>query len=251
MAFAALSTRFAAYYSRHGLRSTVQRVCLALSRGLFSNRQVLFCCDLTHVLTPEARPSLMKVEQKNSYDELNPQDLIDMVVFWNPRLAQQRIEERFCQGAVLWLIRSDERLAGYGWTLRGRTVEPYYFPLSQDEVHLFDFHVFSQYRGRGVNPLLVGHILRSLAADGLRQAFIEAADWNKAQLSSLRKTPFRRIGSAHKWSLFQQTFVWWTAREPTRQTNTDRGRTRVAEASGDGVGNAKSPSMQSPLIPPF
>jgi ribosomal protein S18 acetylase RimI-like enzyme len=209
MALAALSTRFATYYSRHGLRSTAHRLGLELRRGLFSNHQVLFCCDLTHVLPPEARPSLVKVERKKSYAELNPLDLHEMIAFWNPKLAQQRIEERFCQGAVLWLIKSEERLAGYGWTLRGGTVESHYFPLSQDDVHFFDFHVFPQYRGRGINPLLVNHILRSLAADGRRRAFIEAAEWNQRQLSSLGRTPFRCFGRAMKWTVLHHTLVWW------------------------------------------
>ena len=76
-------------------------------------------------------------------------------------------------------------------------------------MHLFDFHVFPQYRGQGVNPLLVSYILRSLAAEGQGRAFIEAAEWNQAQLASLRRTPFRRLGSARKFTLFWYTMVCW------------------------------------------
>jgi len=89
-----------------------------------------------------------------------------MTSFWNPKLAHQSMKERFGLGASLWLIKSRDKLAGYGWTLRGGTVEPHYFPLGQDDVHLFDFHVFPHYRGQGMNPFLVIHILRSLAAEG-------------------------------------------------------------------------------------
>ncbi len=34
------------------------------------------------------------------------------------------------KGALLWLIKSEDGLAGYGWTLQGRTIEPHYFPLA-------------------------------------------------------------------------------------------------------------------------
>ena len=77
-------------------------------------------------------------------------------------------------------------------------------------MHLFDFHVFPQYRGRGINPFLVTHILESLARVGAGRAFIEAAEWNKAQLSSLTKTPFRRLGMARKLTIFRRTIVLWS-----------------------------------------
>ena len=77
-----------------------------------------------------------------------------MTSFWNPKLAHRNIKERFDKGASLWLIKFEDRLAGYGWTLQGRTIEPHYFPLGQDDVHLFDFHVFPKYRGRGLTLFL-------------------------------------------------------------------------------------------------
>jgi ribosomal protein S18 acetylase RimI-like enzyme len=210
MRIAALSARLVAYYSRHGLRSTTQRAGLALKRALFSNRQVVFYCDLAaQVSSPETPPSFVKVERKRTYSSLSPQDLHKMIDFWNPKLASRKIVERFERGADLWLIKSKDSLAGYGWTLKGRTVESHYFPLGQNDVHLFDFHVFPEYRGRGMNPFLVSHILRNLAADGPGRAFIEAAEWNQAQLSSLGRTPFRRVGCARKWSIFGRTVVWW------------------------------------------
>jgi len=149
------------------------------------------------------------VELKRSYAQLDPQDLERITSFWHPKLAHRNMKGRFGKGALLWLIKSEDSLAGYGWTLQGHTVEPHYFPLGEGDVHLFDFHVLPQYRGRGVNPFLVSHILRSLAADGAGRAFIEAAEWNKAQLSSLTKTPFRRLGCARKSMIFRHTIVCW------------------------------------------
>ena len=138
-----------------------------------------------------------------------------MTSVWNPKLVQQNMKERFDLGASLWLIKSEGKLAGYGWTLSGSTVEPHYFPLGQDDIHLFDFHVFPQYRGRGINPLLVAHILSSLATEGMGRAFIETAEWNQSQLSSLlRKTPFRRLGVAKKWNIFDHIIVSWARTKP-------------------------------------
>ncbi len=203
-------SRFAEYYRRHGFWPTIRRVGLAVKRSLFSNRSVLFYCDLAKLTSPPAGlPSFLKVERKKSAAEISPEDLLEMASFWNPKLAQRNMKERFGKGASLWLIRSYDQLAGYGWTLRGGTIEPHYFPLGQNDVHLFDFHVFPQYRGRGMNPFLVAHILRSLATEAAGRAFIEAAEWNQAQLSSLTKTPFRLLGMARKLTIFGRTIVCW------------------------------------------
>jgi len=224
-------SRLAAYYARNGFWETARRAGLALKRGLFSNRMVLFYCDLSgQTSLPEDSPSAPKVERKRSLAELSPQDLQEMTSFWNPKLALRNIQERFGRGASLWLIKSEDRLAGFGWTLQGRTIAPHYFPLGPDDVHFFDFHVFPQYRGRGMNPFLVNHMLRSLAADGGGRAFIEAAEWNQPQLASLKKTPFRHLGWARKFRIIHRTIVCWADNgpvgEPDRASRPGRGSER-------------------------
>jgi len=210
-------SRLGTYYTRHGFVETIRRAALAAKRALFSGRTVLFYCDLATQAAPPAEfPSFLKVECKKRIAELSPRDLQQIIRIWNPKLAERNIKQRFDLGASLWLIKSREKLAGYGWTLQGRTVEPHFFPLGQDDVHLFDFHVFPQYRGQGMNPLLVTYILHSLAVDGAGHAFIEAAEWNQPQLSSLTRTSFLRLGLAGKLTVLGYTIVLW-ARNRTVQ----------------------------------
>jgi ribosomal protein S18 acetylase RimI-like enzyme len=205
-----LFSRLAAYYTRHGLWATIRRAGLAIRRALFSNRMILFYCDLHRQTSPPADlPSFLKVERKTSAAELSPEDLQAMTSFWNPKLTRRHMKGRFGKGASLWLIKSEGELAGYGWTLLGHTIEPHYFPPGGDDVHLFDFHVFPGYRGRSMNPFLVTHILRNLATEGAGRALIEVAEWNQVQLSSLSKTPFRRLGWARKLTVFGRTLVCW------------------------------------------
>jgi ribosomal protein S18 acetylase RimI-like enzyme len=218
-------SRLTAYYTRHGFGATIRRAGLSLKRALFSSRMVVLYCDLANQTTaPVNIPSSLKVERLRNYAELNPQDLKEMTSFWNPKQAHRNIRERFEQGASLWLIKSGDKLAGYGWTLQGRTVEPYYFPLAPDDVHLFDFHVFPQYRGQGINPFLVTHILGGITVESGGRAFIEAAEWNEAQLSSLRKTQFRRMGCAWKSRVFHRTIVCWPRTGNTRHLQKDTER---------------------------
>lgn len=203
-------SRFLEYYRRHGVIATLERVKAAGKRSLAAGRMVVFYCDLVgKELEPVDSLRNLEVKRLVSLEELGQEDLQAMISFWNPELANRNIRERFEKGASLWVVRSDDRLAGYGWTLQGNTMEPYYFPLAPDDVHLFDFHVFSDFRGHGINPCLVGFILDRLRAGHSSRAFIEAAEWNAAQLSSLRKTPFRRLGLVRSFTCFGHTFVSW------------------------------------------
>ena len=237
-------SRFTAYFKRNGLRATVRRIGLAARRALFSSRMVLFYCDLSALSSPPTDlPSSLKVERHTNQTDLSPQDLQQITSFWNPQLAERNIKERLELGASLWLIKFEGNLAGYGWTLQGHTVKPHYFRLAPGDVHLFDFHVFPQYRGQGVNPLLVSYILRSLAAEGQGRAFIEAAEWNQAQLASLRRTPFRRLGLARKFTLFRYTMVCWDENKTVEQEQkADLKNASVATTRGK---EAKIPDLRA------
>ncbi|MGB7601987.1 MAG: hypothetical protein WBM24_16890 [Candidatus Sulfotelmatobacter sp.] len=206
-------SRLTAYYKRHGFGATLRRFSVAASRTLFAGRSVLFYCDLSALGPAAQMPSGLKVERHRTQADLNPQDLQEITSFWNPDLARRNLNERFGLGASLWLIRLEGKLAGYGWTLQGCTVEPHYFPLGENDIQFLDFHVFPKYRGRALDWFLMTYILHQLASDGRARAFGEAAEWNKASISSFKMTPFRRLGYARKVTIFGYTSVWWRAQK--------------------------------------
>jgi hypothetical protein len=219
MGISSAITRLAGYHKRHGFSATVRRLSLQARRALFSGRMVLFYCDMSVPGSSAADlPSSLKVERHRDQADLSPEHLRQITSFWNPRLAKRNIEERFERRASLWLIKSDGALVGYGWTLQGQTIEPHFFPLGPNDVHLFDFQVFPQYRGCGMNPLLVRYILRELAEECRGRAFIESAEWNHAQLASLGKTPFHRMGWARKFTILGRTTVFWKENQAIEQS---------------------------------
>jgi len=213
-----LVSRLTEYYKRHGFAATLRRAGLGARRMLFDGRMVVFYCDLYEGRLPQVIVSkALRVERIQALTELSPEDLQAMTSFWNPKLASGNIRERFEKGATLWMVECEGQLAGYGWTMQGQTIAPYYFPLGPDDVHLFDFHVLPSYRGRGINPCLVGQILDHLETNGAGRAFIEAAEWNNAQLSSLRKTQFRCLGLARSFTILGHTFVSWMRNDDVTQ----------------------------------
>jgi len=202
------------FYKRNGMRATFRRMGLAVKRALFTSRMVLFYCDLAALRSQTAvLPNSLKVERRRSRADLSTADFKQIVSAWNPKLAERNLMERFALGASLWLIKYDDGLAGYGWTLQGRTVEPHYFPLGERDVQFLDFHVFAKYRGRAMDWFLMTYILHELAVDGCSRAFGEAAEWNAASLSSFALAAFRQLGWARKFRLPGRTLVLWTRDE--------------------------------------
>jgi GNAT superfamily N-acetyltransferase len=161
-------------------------------------------------------PDHLAVARVTSEEEIDREDWQKIANFWNPVLSRRNFSERFGEGATVWLIRSEGKLAGYGWTLAGRPIKPHFVPFGSNDVHLFDFLVFPEYRGKGINPLLVTYILDQLAADSKTRAYIEVAEWNHSQLTSLSKTGFQLLGVARKVTLFGRTYVeWGRVQEPS------------------------------------
>lgn len=209
------ASRVSSYVRRNGARSAMKRVRIGVRRASYAGKMVVFCCDLQQELPPATHAEPLTVECVHTLAELGSDRFRTMTAFWNPKLADRNIRERFSRGASLWLAMAGDDLAGYGWTLQGATIEPYYFPLSQNDVHLFDFQVFPAFRGRGINPFLVTSILVALEREGHTRAFIEAAAWNDAQLASLRKTPFQLLGTVRSLTIAGHPLIRWSGNNRT------------------------------------
>lgn len=190
----------------------MRRTGLFARRRFSSHRFVLYYCDLSKnrsVSRVRNWPSHLTVARVTSQEEIREKDWHKIASYWNPKLSQRNFARRFEKRATAWLVWSHGELAGYGWTLTGCSIEPYFFPLGPSDAHLFDFLVFPEHRGKGINPVFVTYILDQLAAECCTRAFIEAAEWNNTQQASLAKTDFQLLGAARKLSFFGRKFVEW------------------------------------------
>ncbi len=215
MNISAFFMRLVEYQRRHGFRATVRRAGIAARRAVLAGDMVVFYCDLDpDKCRPVKITTGFSIERLESLTDLGSADFEQVTAFWNPKLARANIRERFEKGAVLWLVKSGESVAGYGWTMRGGSIEPYYFPLGADDVQFFDFYVAAKFRGRALHWLLTGYILHVLATEGAARAFADTGEWNEAQLASFRMTKFRLLGRVRTLRVFGQLLNRWKVNEP-------------------------------------
>jgi ribosomal protein S18 acetylase RimI-like enzyme len=206
-----LSERFIGFYRRNGLIKTVVRIWLSLKRTVWEGEIVLFYSELKDIPDIENNYlNSLEIERIRREEDIPEPALRRLLQHWNEAIMRRHIRERFIKGAVLWLAKFGKDYCGFGWSINGSTIEPYFFPLNDCDAHLFDFYVFSEYRGSGFNPILVNHILLLLKQEGLERAFIETRAWNKEKMHSLRKTYFHKLGEVRKVVIFGKPIVFWS-----------------------------------------
>jgi len=206
-----LVERSIGFYRKNGLQKTFSRGWLSLRRMVWQSEMVLFYTllgELSDIKNDQLYS--FKIERIKREEDIPDLAFRRLLNHWNETIMRRHIKERFGKGAVLWLAKLGKNYAGFGWSIIGTPIEPYFFPLTDTDIHFFNFHIFPEYRGRGINPLLVNHMLLLLKQEGLERAFIETHAWNKAEIRSIEKTYFHKLGEVRKVTIFGKPIVYWS-----------------------------------------
>jgi len=200
--------RIIKYYKINGFRKTVGRVPTVFLRSTLLNKYYLYCHDLNNIVETNENFSY-EVAVKRFVDEINDLENKSLVKNGNRELCEFKLSTRFDKGAYVWFLKSGGEVLGFIWSIRKKPVSPYFFPLSNHDVHLFDNEIFLDYRGKGLNSILVSHVLNGLRESGFQSAYIETAIWNTQEQKSLSKMKFEIIGLARKIALWNRVYVIW------------------------------------------
>ncbi len=122
------------------------------------------------------------------------------------------LKKHLTDDAQLWLIKKDEVLAGYHFTMMGeKGPSPTFpfFPRTGREPVLFAGEVFPGFRGRSIGPTLIKHTLSQLGRDGATHAYCGTFTWNTPSIRCLQKTDFYLLGRARHFKLFGRHVVVW------------------------------------------
>ncbi len=206
-----LLTRLIRYYRRNGVTRTIWEVLKKIKKALFTKPEILYFVDLvTRQRKAHTLPDNFTIQCFRSEEEISSQDLNILFEHIGEKIVRYDVKERFGKGALLWLMKVDGTLAGYIWSISGRTIRPHYFPLTDKDVSLFDNYIFEECRGQGINPQLINYVLDELQSEGLIRVFIETNKTNSSEIRSLAKTDFKIFGVARKYHAGKRRFVIWS-----------------------------------------
>jgi GNAT superfamily N-acetyltransferase len=199
MAIRALYLRTVKYLQRHGLKSSVKRLWREARNKFRYNRDILFHRDmLLGGFESHPMPENCRVE-KFDKDTGMPERLSKRIgQEYSEELLQEYVHNRFETGACLWCLMNDTEDMSYLWTLKGRAMKPYYFPLTQRDLYVFDGFTFPAFRGKGLNCVVLDFVLKHFRDEGFLRAYLETHEWNSAVIKMVPKNGFVRLGLARK-----------------------------------------------------
>ena len=151
-------TRFINYYKKQGLSRTLRRI-LEQPRRLAKGHMFLIYAELNEVDDAVLNlPQNVIIECKSSYNEILQPDMQKLLDHWRKVNITDRIKQRFEKDALLWIIKSNGDIAGYGWSIRKTIASAFPMPITPHDAIAFDMEIFDEYRGRGFYGLLVNYI---------------------------------------------------------------------------------------------
>lgn len=205
--------RFSRYFRKYGLKQSIKRMIEKSYQNIFKKNDFVFYQDLTLVNVQDTQnPQNIIIESITRENEIEKEDLNSLIEHIGEEIILTELKERFAKLAVLWMIKVDGKLAGYVWTIRKSTYKcpcPYYFPLCDNDVFLFDGSVLPQYRGRNLYPLLLKNVLCGVKRLGFIRAICDAHEWNGSVQKSFSKAGLKKIGVVRKYRFWRHDFLLW------------------------------------------
>jgi GNAT superfamily N-acetyltransferase len=199
MSIKKLLLRAGKYLQQHGLKPSIRRLWREIINQLIYNRDVLYWRDLLQgEFDGYIMPENFRVDRFDMRSEI-PNRLIQSIAeHYSEKLLESQIRKAFEKGASLWCLRNDTEDIGYTWSLPAQAMKPYFFPLMERDVYFFDVFIFPSHRGRGLNSVLMNHLLKHYKSKGFYRAYLETCEWNVPEMKSLAKNGFVRIGLARR-----------------------------------------------------
>ena len=204
-------TRFKNYYQKRGFLRTLLRFFEQPYRIIFKSKRILFYAEMNEVNDSVlALPPNIIIECKKAYNEAVQPDMQKMINYWDKENETDKVRERFEKGSFLWIVKLNGDIAGFVWSIKGKTVSPWYLPLTPHDTYIFDAVTFEEYRGRGFYPFLMNYVLGQLKMYGASRAVWEVYDWNKPSILGLKKTYCCKFGEARKFRVFGRNVTIWS-----------------------------------------
>ena len=147
-------------------------------------------------LGTQALPQLPASELR--FTKLTPERESDLAAAAG--IAVSEVDRRLADGGIAFLALVQDRIACYGWVLRGMLRIPdlnLQVPLPEGHTYIWDCRTVPDFRGRGIFPALLHFMLEELRGLGVRQAWAATAPGNAPSVRAFAKAGFRRVANSY------------------------------------------------------
>ncbi|MCH8822881.1 MAG: GNAT family N-acetyltransferase [Planctomycetes bacterium] len=177
---------------RWGALGIGKRAVLKVTRRLFYYRQYVYKHSNRNAIYPVIAG--LRVEYYCQIDEV-PQHIVDSILHEEGFFYLNTIRQEFEQNGQLYVGVLHERTVALMWVRKGKYIEQWFVPLTDEDYVLYGMLTFPQYRGRG--------LIRALAFEAMRKygdmggtAHIDCRVWNRSSIRAIEKLGFEKIATA-------------------------------------------------------
>lgn len=190
----------------NAFRRMIEKAYLAV----FKPYDMVFYTDLSQSNEkPMSPPVNITVESVFNESQIPYNVMQALIKHVGKEIIIHQVRERFSSEATLWVIRSGGNLAGYVWSAGRSEFGPYYFPIGENDVFLFDGAVLEDYRGKNIYPVLLSNVLYGLKTSGKSRAYYDAHSWNEAVIRSFMKVKAKKLGIVKKYRIGRKHYIVW------------------------------------------
>ena len=196
-----------------GIMRAIVWIIITGYHRIIPQRQVIWCTDLTKIDSEEfSLPDNVVIQGFYSIDEVDKEDLKTLINCGTALMgsaANILIRKRFNKGAVLWLLKTNQQLAGYRWTISNNHVTPTYIPHTETDVHSIGTEIFPAFRGLDLYILFDQGTKIIFKNEGFKRFYYETYLWNKRAVKAILKTSSHKIGVATRFKIFGKNIIIW------------------------------------------
>jgi len=208
-----LLTRIRIHYQKRGFLRTFRKMCEHPFQVIFKSKRLLIYAELNEVNDSVLTlPTNIIIECRTTYNEAVHPDMQRIIDYWDREMMMDKARERFEKGAILWIVKLNDDIAGFVWTIRGKSISPWYLPLTPHDAYVLDAVTFEEYRGRRLYPLIMNYVLGKLKSEGVSRALGELYAWNTPSIRGLERTYYRKFGEARRFHLLNRNITIWSQR---------------------------------------
>ena len=213
MSIRSIYLKYLFYYKKHGLLKLFRLACARIWRKLFQNRWVMFYFDCTESLANDFNfPENLIVERYYKMEDIPKKDMERLIMIKGKEIVFPFFKKYFRLGAILWLAKLNGEVVGLNWSVIGGFEGFHCFPMTSKDAVILASEVFPNYRGRGINPAMNKRIVFELKKEGITRVFINCEVWNKANLRSIPKVGFKKLGILHTLRIPGGYITFWYKR---------------------------------------
>lgn len=198
-------TKVKSYWKQHGTLALAKKIILRIISPLFSYHLHNFY-GISGLPQNQLQPRCPLEIRKGSLEDIGL--MVEMLKNGDESVVHEQVKNYSDSGGEVFLGFSEGKLVHVAWLFcNPRISEAHFFvKIKKDEAYIGFCQTYPKFRGKGIYPVVLQHILEYAAAKNKKRCFIATISTNLASIRGIEKSGFSSVGKMRMFKLFGRFF---------------------------------------------